>query len=82
MLPFLPETVRTIPFSSGADRVFGQALPKAALVRQIAKARSTEWVVYAKAPFAGPEQVLDYVGRYPHRVAISNNRLLLRRSGR
>ena len=36
----------------------------------------TEWVVYAKPPFAGPEQVLDYVGRYTHRVAISNNRLL------
>jgi len=35
-----------------------------------------EWVVYAKAPFAGPEQVLDYVGRYTHRVAISNNRIL------
>ena len=35
-----------------------------------------KWVVYAKRPFAGPEQVLDYVGRYTHRVAISNNRLL------
>jgi hypothetical protein len=35
-----------------------------------------DWVVYAKRPFAGPEQVLDYVGRYTHRVAISNNRLL------
>ena len=35
-----------------------------------------EWVVYAKPPFAGPQQVLDYVGRYTHRVAISNNRLL------
>jgi hypothetical protein len=33
-------------------------------------------VVYAKKPFAGPELVLDYVGRYTHRVAISNNRLL------
>jgi hypothetical protein len=33
-------------------------------------------VVYAKPPFAGPEQVLEYVGRYTHRVAISNNRLL------
>jgi Putative transposase len=33
-------------------------------------------VVYAKPPFAGPKQVLDYVGRYTHRVAISNNRLL------
>jgi hypothetical protein len=38
--------------------------------------REKEWVVYAKPPFAGPEQVLDYVGRYTHRVAISNNRLL------
>jgi hypothetical protein len=38
--------------------------------------RQAEWVVYAKRPFAGPEQVLDYVGRYTHRVAISNNRLL------
>jgi hypothetical protein len=33
-------------------------------------------VVYAKRPFAGPEQVLEYVGRYTHRVAISNNRIL------
>src|SRR5580658_3458171 len=36
----------------------------------------TDWVVYAKRPFAGPAQVLDYVGRYTHRVAISNNRLM------
>ena len=34
------------------------------------------WVVYAKRPFAGPQQVLNYLGRYTHRVAISNNRLL------
>jgi hypothetical protein len=33
-------------------------------------------LVYAKRPFAGPAQVLDYVGRYTHRVAISNNRLV------
>jgi hypothetical protein len=38
--------------------------------------KEREWVVYAKRPFAGPQQVLDYVGRYTHRVAISNNRLL------
>ena len=37
--------------------------------------RKAEWVVYAKPPFAGPEQVVDYVGRYTHRVAISNNRI-------
>jgi len=42
----------------------------------LAPLREAEWVVYAKRPFAGPEQVLDYVGRYTHRVAISNNRLL------
>ena len=42
----------------------------------LAPTREAEWVVYAKRPFAGPEQVLDYVGRYTHRVAISNNRLL------
>lgn len=35
-----------------------------------------EWVVYAKPPFAGPKQVLSYLGRYTHRVAISNNRIL------
>jgi hypothetical protein len=34
-----------------------------------------KWVVYSKEPFAGPEQVLDYLGRYTHRVAISNNRI-------
>ena len=34
------------------------------------------WVVYTKRPFAGPTQVLDYLGRYTHRVAISNNRLV------
>jgi hypothetical protein len=38
--------------------------------------QQTEWVVYAKPPFAGPHQVLAYVGRYTHRIAISNNRLL------
>jgi hypothetical protein len=35
-----------------------------------------EWVVYAKRPFAGPRQVFSYLGRYTHRVAISNQRLL------
>jgi hypothetical protein len=33
------------------------------------------WVVYAKAPFGGPEQVIEYLGRYTHKVAISNHRL-------
>ncbi|MBV8456230.1 MAG: IS91 family transposase, partial [Acetobacteraceae bacterium] len=42
----------------------------------LAATRAIEWVVYAKRPFAGPRQVLDYVGRYTHRIAISNHRLL------
>jgi hypothetical protein len=41
-----------------------------------------EWVVYAKPPFGGPEQVLKYLARYTHRVAISNARLLDLREGR
>jgi hypothetical protein len=36
----------------------------------------TDWVVYAKPPFGGPEYVLQYLGRYTHRVAISNHRLI------
>jgi hypothetical protein len=43
---------------------------------------NTDWVVYSKRPFAGPAQVLDYVGRYTHRVAISNNRLLSMDNGK
>jgi hypothetical protein len=34
-----------------------------------------DWIVYAKRPFAGPQQVLEYLGRYTHRVAISNHRI-------
>jgi hypothetical protein len=37
--------------------------------------RVVDWVVYAKRPFAGPEQVLTYLGRYTHRVALTNSRL-------
>lgn len=40
------------------------------------RAYQVEWVVYAKPPFGGPEQVLKYLARYTHRVAISNNRLV------
>ena len=42
----------------------------------MAPLRKTEWVVYAKPPFGGPEAVLAYLGRYTHRVAISNRRLV------
>ena len=43
------------------------------LVQSLSK---VQWIAYAKRPFAGPEQVLEYLGRYTHRVAISNNRIL------
>jgi Putative transposase/Transposase zinc-binding domain len=47
-----------------------------AFMRFIATLRRTEWVVYAKPPFAGPEQVIAYLGRYTHRIAIANDRLV------
>ena len=64
----------------GGQLEFGSALQglreRRDLLQYLDPLRKKEWVVYAKAPFAGPEQVLDYVGRYTHRVAISNNRIL------
>jgi len=48
----------------------------AALASWLAPLYQKEWVVYAKEPFGGPEQVLKYLARYTHRVAISNSRLL------
>jgi hypothetical protein len=47
-----------------------------AFKRFLAPLRKIEWVVYTKNPFAGPKQVLRYLSRYTHRVAISNRRLL------
>ncbi len=47
-----------------------------AFTRYLDPVRQQEWVVYAKPPFAGPQQVVNYVGRYTHRVAISNHRLV------
>lgn len=47
-----------------------------AFARYLAPVARAEWVVYAKAPFGGPERVLEYLGRYTHRVAIANSRLV------
>jgi len=47
-----------------------------AFARYLAPVVHAEWIVYSKAPFGGPQRVLDYLGRYTHRVAISNNRLI------
>jgi Putative transposase/Transposase zinc-binding domain len=53
-----------------------------AFARHLRALGNVEWVVYAKRPFAGPEQVLEYLGRYTHRVAIANSRLLACENGR
>jgi len=45
-------------------------------LRLIKTLKQKDWIVYCKEPFAGPEQVLDYIGRYTHRVAISNHRIV------
>jgi hypothetical protein len=45
-------------------------------LRRLAASARAEWVVYSKPPFGGPEQVLKYLARYTHRVAISNHRLI------
>jgi hypothetical protein len=44
--------------------------------RWLRQLRRKPWVVYSKSPFAGPRKLLDYLGRYTHRVAISNHRIL------
>src|SRR2546426_6610993 len=49
--------------------------------RLLGKLRAKPWIVYAKAPLAGPEQVLNYLGRYTYRIAISNDRILDCRDG-
>jgi hypothetical protein len=49
---------------------------QAAFADQLDALARIDWVVYAKPPFAGPEQVLGYLGRYTHRVAIANSRLV------
>src|SRR5450631_205975 len=66
-------------FDAGDLQFFSSLEPlrmRDAFLRHIAPTRKKDWVVYAKQPFAGPEEVLKYVARYTHRVAISNNRLL------
>ena len=48
----------------------------AAFHHYLAPVEKAEWVVYAKHPFGGPQKVLDYLGRYTHRVALSNDRIV------
>ena len=65
-------------YAAGKLRFSGDLAPlcdPAAFARYLAPLHDRKWVVYAKAPFGGPQHVLEYLGRYTHRVAISNGRL-------
>ena len=72
-------------FQAGRLKFHGEMAPLAspaafeALCRQ---ARRIQWVVFVKPPFGGPEQVLKYLARYTHRVALSNRRLMSMEDGR
>jgi hypothetical protein len=66
-------------FARGRLALSGGCAPLAEPAAQrhlLTELRKHPWVVYAKQPFAGPAQVLEYLGRYTHRSAISNERLL------
>jgi putative transposase/transposase-like zinc-binding protein len=64
---------------AGKLQFFGNHAPLSdarAFAAYLAPLRNSEWVVYSKRPFGGPEEVLRYLARYTHRVAISNRRLI------
>jgi hypothetical protein len=64
---------------AGELQFFGNHVPlmdPQAFAAYLAPLRNSEWVVYSKRPFGGPKEVLRYLARYTHRVAISNRRLI------
>jgi hypothetical protein len=66
-------------YAAGKLELHGQLAPLQephAMKQLLAKLRGKSWNVYAKRPFAGPRQVLQYLSRYTHRVALSNRRLI------
>ena len=71
LLQGFSETLRAR--SAGVDTSLGRQL--------LRQAAAKEWVVYSKAPMAGPDQVLRYLGRYTHRIAIGNERLVALEDG-
>ena len=65
-----------LAFSSRQLQFFGSIAGLSDVFPQLlAELATREWVVYAKPPFGGPRQVIDYLGRYTHRVAIDNHRI-------
>jgi hypothetical protein len=64
--------------------LLGQACEKGKIPAaniEIKASRQKDWIVYAKKPFGSPQTVLDYLGRYTHRVALSNDRILSVQNG-
>lgn len=79
----LPARILRRVFEAKLRQKLSKAAEKGRLAHSLATTRrllwlskKTKWRIYAKAPFAGPEQVLRYLGRYTHRIAISNARIL------
>jgi hypothetical protein len=71
-------------YTAGKLQFFGDLAELSApsrFARFLAPLEKSKWVVYAKPPFGGPEKVLEYLGRYTHRVAISNRRLIALEDG-
>ena len=67
---------RTRPAVSSSSAITSRSPSIQTFAAYLAPLRRTEWVVYAKRPFGGPQAVLAYLSRYTHRVAISNSRLI------
>jgi hypothetical protein len=61
-----------LKFSAGT----AELVDESAFSRWVSQLRDRPWVVYCKSPVAGPEQVVNYLGRYTHRIAISNHRIV------
>ena len=85
---FLPVRVLAQVFRGKLLSLFEHALdhkkirgPDGDARRPLKQAARKTWVVYSKAPFAGAEQVLAYLGRYAYRIAVSNDRLVALRDG-
>ena len=72
------EALRTA-YRQNRLQFFGEIEPlkdQAAFLAYLDPVENSEWVVYAKKPFGGPQKAIDYLGRYTHRVALSNDRIL------
>lgn len=70
-LNYLEEAFSKLEFPGKCEKYKDPKIFKGLLIAAAKK----DWIVYAKAPFAGPEQVLQYLGNYTHRIAISNHRI-------